>query len=230
MGLFEKRIPRIPRKEQLQNFLLSYRPNNDEINLNVLLKGNFCAIQYSQVQLYIGEMIGKDKDGLGIFITPRLCFQGSWKKNQRVNGIEITKNGIYKGSYKNNKKEGQGEFHRHAGDIYVGEWKGGKKHGIGLWINSSGESYSGRWQEGKAEGAGSLNLRGSFNDIQIGSTKGVLLILGKRGLDVKSFLMGIYLKVFLKTIFPTVKVFITGKTELCMRESLDKVCVRVLES
>lgn len=47
---------------------------------------------------------------------------------------------------------------------------------------------------------------------------------------MKSFRMGIYLKVFLKTIFPTVKAFITGKTELCMRESSGKVCVRVLES
>ena len=83
-------------------------------------------------------MIGKHKNGVGILITQKSCYEGEWKNNNRVKGVEITHKGVYKGTFVNNKRDGNGEYHRHAGDIYVGEWKEGKQHGVGLWINDIG--------------------------------------------------------------------------------------------
>lgn len=65
-------------------------------------------------------MIGKHKQGLGILITKTLCYEGYWKNNERVKGIQITRAGVYNGNFVGNKREGHGEFHRHSGDIYVG--------------------------------------------------------------------------------------------------------------
>jgi hypothetical protein len=85
--------------------------------------------------------------------------------------VEITKKGIYKGSFVDNKRHGTGEYHRHSGDIYVGEWKEGKQHGTGLWINELGESYNGSWVHGRPEGMGTLALKSNLCTIQTALTK-----------------------------------------------------------
>lgn len=101
-------IPIIPPKEQMKEFLETYQPANDEINIVELAKSNFCAVEYNQKELFIGEMIGKKKSGIGILITHTSCFEGVWKNNQRVRGVEITTEGIYKGGYVNDFREGRG--------------------------------------------------------------------------------------------------------------------------
>lgn len=53
-------------------------------------------------------MIGKHKNGLGIFITSHSCFEGEWKNNAKVKGVEVTHKGVYKGTYAHNKKDGTG--------------------------------------------------------------------------------------------------------------------------
>ena len=107
-------------------------------------------------------MIGKHKNGIGILITKKSCFEGEWKGNAKVKGVEVTHQGVYKGYYAFGKREGTGEYHRHAGDIYVGEWKAGKQHGTGLWIDELGSSYNGSWVQGKVEGMGTLSLKSKF--------------------------------------------------------------------
>jgi len=64
-----------------------------------MIKSNFCAIEFGKQELYIGEMIGKKKSGVGILITTFNCFEGSWKNNQKIKGVEISKKGVYKGYY-----------------------------------------------------------------------------------------------------------------------------------
>lgn len=49
-------------------------------------------------------MIGKHKQGMGILITPKSCFEGLWKNNEKVKGVEITRSGIYHGTYLNDKR------------------------------------------------------------------------------------------------------------------------------
>jgi hypothetical protein len=53
-------------------------------------------------------MIGKDKNGIGILITEKSCFEGEWKNNEKLKGIEITMSGVYKGKYLNNQRFGKG--------------------------------------------------------------------------------------------------------------------------
>jgi len=42
------------------------------------------------------------------------------------------------GEYKNNKKDGYGEFSWPTNGSYKGHWKEGKKHGKGVEINAEG--------------------------------------------------------------------------------------------
>ena len=62
----------------------------------------------------------------------------------------------YKGEYKNDKKEGYGEFKWPDGrvllkfkQIYKGQWKNGKQHGVGVYIGESKAEKQGIWEEGK---------------------------------------------------------------------------------
>lgn len=43
----DPRIPYVPSKNQLQDFILHYKTTNDEINISSLLKANFCVVEYS---------------------------------------------------------------------------------------------------------------------------------------------------------------------------------------
>ena len=81
-------------------------------------------------------MIGKDKNGTGILITQKNCYEGEWKNNQKVRGVQMTIHGTYKGTFLNNLRHGNGQFERYNGETYVGEWLRGKKHGNGLWVNN----------------------------------------------------------------------------------------------
>jgi hypothetical protein len=81
LGKSRVNFPQIPAKEDLSDFVLSYRPSNEDIDMHTLIKANFSAIEYSERELYIGEMIGKHKSGIGILITRRSCFEGEWKNN-----------------------------------------------------------------------------------------------------------------------------------------------------
>ena len=65
-------------------------------------------------------MVKKKKEGVGILITEKSCFEGIFKENFKVKGLEISKNGVYNGEFFNNKKEGTGEFEWINGENYVG--------------------------------------------------------------------------------------------------------------
>lgn len=49
-------------------------------------------------------MVGKVRSGLGILFTHEACFEGLWKANYKIRGAEITKEGIYKGHFHNNRR------------------------------------------------------------------------------------------------------------------------------
>lgn len=65
----------------------------------------------------------------------------------------------YKGSWKENKKDGFGVEICSDGTKYEGEWKNDKRHGRGtLWIKTKNKKYvkqyAGNWIDGKMEGQG----------------------------------------------------------------------------
>lgn len=66
--------------------------------------------------------------------------------------VEKDQNGnvIFKGEYRNNKRDGYGSEYYGNGCVYTGYWKQGLKHGSGvLYIPDSNESYSEEWENGK---------------------------------------------------------------------------------
>lgn len=55
------------------------------------------------------------------------------------------------GEYRDDKKEGYGEFFWPDGRVYKGYWKGGKQHGKGIFITPEQETKYGVWCDGKKE-------------------------------------------------------------------------------
>ncbi len=57
---------------------------------------------------------------------------------------------IYKGSYKDDKKDGFGTLEWPDGRKYVGNWKNGKQHGDGEYFDPNINSWKkGKWKVGK---------------------------------------------------------------------------------
>ena len=48
---------------------------------------------------------------------------------------------MFRGRFKNNKREGKGEFIWFNGEYYNGEWMNNQKHGSGIWASSYTSSH-----------------------------------------------------------------------------------------
>lgn len=60
------------------------------------------------------------RHGQGIFINNKMVFEGNWVLNQKAKGLEKTENGTYRGAFKNNKRNGEGEYFWPHGEYYSG--------------------------------------------------------------------------------------------------------------
>jgi hypothetical protein len=60
----------------------------------------------------------------------------------------------YKGTWKDGKRSGQGEYTWPDGMRYVGEWKDDEKTGQGVFSWSEGDSYAGNWKDSERSGNG----------------------------------------------------------------------------
>lgn len=94
------------------------------------------------------------REGIGIEIREGYLFEGHWMNGKKIKGYERTEHGIYVGHFRDDKKEGKGEFKWTNGECYEGEWIAGKRHGVGLWFSPKGDSYMGEWKHGEVEGEG----------------------------------------------------------------------------
>lgn len=110
---------------------------------------------------------------MGILLRENYIFEGYWANGGRLRGYELTELGSYSGSFRDDKKEGKGEFRWANGEFYSGEWAAGKKHGVGLWTSPKGDSYMGEWKKGIVEGDGIHKTNtGISRHIQASATKG----------------------------------------------------------
>ena len=64
---------------------------------------------------------------------------------------------IYVGAYKNDTKEGYGEFYWPDGRAFKGDWKNGKQHGPGIMYEKDGKQVKGFWKEGEIVNGDMLN-------------------------------------------------------------------------
>lgn len=79
-----------------------------------------------------------------MLLTKKLILEGHWRQGKIFKGIELRAHSIYRGEFKNNKKDGNGICNWLNGEEYVGEWKSGFRHGTGQWSSKDKEeTYSG---------------------------------------------------------------------------------------
>ena len=82
-------------------------------------------------------------------------YEGSWSLSMKQGeGVETFKNGdMYKGSYFADKFQGYGEL-KTGSCLYKGQFKDGKKNGVGTASFTNGCKYEGHWENGRFHGHG----------------------------------------------------------------------------
>ena len=95
-------------------------------------------------------------DGQGKYIySNNSSYEGHFLKgNQHGKGSLIFKEGHYIGSFKKNKKDGEGRLSYNSGERYIGQFKSNTFYGKGKFVYANGDVYKGHWQDGKKEGLG----------------------------------------------------------------------------
>jgi hypothetical protein len=95
----------------------------------------------------------KQKVGEGI---PKYDGERSENGMRHGTGTYTYPNGkYYKGTWKNDKKHGEGKLYFKDGEIsYEGFYKDGKRHGKGKMTDKKGNKYNGDWVENKKHGKG----------------------------------------------------------------------------
>ena len=83
---------------------------------------------------YIGELIGKSKNGFGIQY---------WRDGA-----------VYVGQWKGHKADGLGSFKHSDGDQYLGSFVNDRACGFGLYKHANGASYQGYWKDDFQSGYG----------------------------------------------------------------------------
>ena len=81
--------------------------------------------------------------------------QYSFQSTDDMDSIEF-ENGIYKGLFINEKKEGKGIYKYNSGEKYEGEYKNNLRNGFGIYTYKDGYIYKGQWKDDKKHGKGIL--------------------------------------------------------------------------
>ena len=87
-------------------------------------------------------------------------YEGSWKNDKRNGeGTYYYQSGAYyKGSWVDDQKEGKGIFDWKDGSKYEGYWVEDKEHGHGKFVSANGDVYDGEWAGGEMNGEGIMRL------------------------------------------------------------------------
>lgn len=150
-----KELINIPSREGISEFIKNYKVRNEHIDVDAIVRSDYFAVNFQEREsMYFGEVREGEMDGKGVLITKNSVFEGEWSRSNKVEGVEITAKGTYKGKFANNERSKVGEFHWNNGEYYSGEWSKGKKHGTGIWKSKKGDVYMGQWVKGKVEGYG----------------------------------------------------------------------------
>ena len=129
---------------------------------------------YHGGEFFAGEMVGGQRNGLGLMCTAEQEFlYGNWENGSlNGNGVYIKNKDelvvCYVGGFKNSLFDGEGSvFERQGGDweyCYCGAWKQGKKSGDGLLNIGKNQFFIGGFIEDEKDGSGETVLEdGSRN-------------------------------------------------------------------
>jgi hypothetical protein len=81
-------------------------------------------------------------------------YEGSTYWDNCVGTYTFSSGEIYIGSWKNDKRHGQGTSTYASGDKYIGEYKEDMKHGQGIYTFANGEKYIGEFKNNERHGQG----------------------------------------------------------------------------
>ena len=96
------------------------------------------------------------KEGIGkVFKNNKLIFNGNYKDNKKNGEGEFQNDkGFYKGNYSDNMMQGLGKFFSVDGSKYQGQYSNNHKNGNGTFIYKDGRKYKGEFKDDKKEGKG----------------------------------------------------------------------------
>ena len=69
-------------------------------------------------------------------------------------GVHNEPTGLYEGSLKDGKPDGEGTYNWNSGKVYRGSWMNGFPHGVGTFRYPDGSEYCGEVFEGQKHGKG----------------------------------------------------------------------------
>ena len=117
---------------------------------------------FSNGDRYIGKIENGKMNGLGIYIfstegEEELEYIGEFKDNLKDgSGQYVFPNGnIYIGHFKDDLNDGIGQIIYSNGNEYIGEFRNGKKNGLGIFKWNDGCMYYGKYKDNKMDGEGS---------------------------------------------------------------------------
>lgn len=117
-----------------------------------------CEIFDSGIK-YLGELVGKCKNGFGIqFWKDGATYTGHWK-NHKADGIGVFKHSDgdqYLGCFVADRASGFGIYKHANGASYLGMWKDDFQNGLGFENWSDESVYEGEYIKGKKQGLGML--------------------------------------------------------------------------
>ncbi|TPX67720.1 hypothetical protein SpCBS45565_g03604 [Spizellomyces sp. 'palustris'] len=136
------------------------------------------------IGIYEGERNeNKERHGRGKNIFPNGdIYEGTYLNGSR-NGFGVYKwkktRARYSGEYKDNLRDGQGDFVYPDGSKYRGQFKEGKRHGQGTYVYVNGDTYIGEWQNDKKHGKGTYTIIANGSKMEGDWKDGLLKGTGK---------------------------------------------------
>ena len=96
-------------------------------------------LEYVNKDIYVGTFINGKREGKGnYYYSEGTSFVGHWEQDQKVAGELTLFNGdIFKGSFKNNERY-NGIYYYKNGDQYEGYWSNDVKEGFGKLVLANG--------------------------------------------------------------------------------------------
>jgi len=124
-----------------------------EVSAGGAKQGAGLLFQSRENQLYIGYFSGNIRQGKGKELFPSGdYYEGDWYNDlPNGEGLRVFQAGRYFGHWKDNQRQGFGEFVWSSGSQYRGNWEKDQKEGFGVYKWISGDKYSGKWLAGTYE-------------------------------------------------------------------------------
>jgi hypothetical protein len=101
---------KVPSPKDYESFFSNYTPMDPSFDLKALIRQPNFHIVPAETYLYFGQVENQMKHGLGIMISEKELFEGTYEANAKLDGYERNKEGVYSGCFEGGRRCGQGRF------------------------------------------------------------------------------------------------------------------------